>query len=78
MGHDPDRVGLSWLPPYHDMGLLGTIVLSMYHGWPLVLMSPMNFVQQPRRWMKAITDYRVSITVGPNFSLDSVRGCGER
>jgi acyl-CoA synthetase (AMP-forming)/AMP-acid ligase II len=70
MGTDPQRVGLSWLPPYHDMGLMGTIVLSMYHGWPLVLMSPMHFVQEPRRWLKAITDYRVSITVGPNFSLD--------
>ena len=70
MGHDPDRVGLSWLPPYHDMGLMGTIFLSMYHGWPLVLMSPLHFVQQPRRWLQAITDYRVSITVGPNFSLD--------
>jgi acyl-CoA synthetase (AMP-forming)/AMP-acid ligase II len=70
MANDPHRVGLSWLPPYHDMGLMGTILLSMYHGWPLVLMSPMHFVQQPRRWLKAITDYRVSITVGPNFSLD--------
>jgi acyl-CoA synthetase (AMP-forming)/AMP-acid ligase II len=70
MGHDPYRVGLSWLPPYHDMGLMGTIILSMYHGWPLVLMSPMHFVQQPGRWLKAINDYRVSITVGPNFSLD--------
>jgi acyl-CoA synthetase (AMP-forming)/AMP-acid ligase II len=70
MGPDPQRVGFSWLPPYHDMGLIGTIILSMYHGWPLVLMSPMHFVQQPRRWLQAITDYRVSITVGPNFSLD--------
>jgi acyl-CoA synthetase (AMP-forming)/AMP-acid ligase II len=70
MGHDPSRVGLSWLPPYHDMGLMGTIILSMYHGWPLVLMSPMHFVQDPRRWLQAISDYRVSITVGPNFSLD--------
>jgi acyl-CoA synthetase (AMP-forming)/AMP-acid ligase II len=70
MGHDPSRVGLSWLPPYHDMGLMGTIILSMYHGWPLVLMSPMHFIQQPRRWLQAITEYRVSITVGPNFSLD--------
>jgi acyl-CoA synthetase (AMP-forming)/AMP-acid ligase II len=70
MGPDPHRVGFSWLPPYHDMGLIGTIILSMYHGWPLVLMSPMHFVQEPRRWLQAISDYRVSITVGPNFSLD--------
>jgi acyl-CoA synthetase (AMP-forming)/AMP-acid ligase II len=70
MGGDPDRVGLSWLPPYHDMGLMGTIILSLYHGWPLVLMSPLHFVQQPLRWLRAITDYRVSITVGPNFSLE--------
>src|SRR5690348_10448734 len=70
MGKDSDRVGLSWLPPYHDMGLMGTIILSMHQGWPLVLMSPMHFVQQPRRWLEAITEYGVSITVGPNFSLD--------
>lgn len=70
MGHDPGRVGLSWLPPYHDMGLMGTIILSLYHGWPLVLMSPLHFVQEPRRWLEAITDYKVTITVGPNFSLD--------
>ena len=70
MGPDPHRVGFSWLPPYHDMGLIGTIIRSMYHGWPLVLMSPMHFVQEPRRWLRAINDYRVSITVGPNFSLD--------
>ena len=70
MGHDPDRVGFSWLPPYHDMGLMGTIFVSMFQGVPLVLMSPMHFVQAPRRWLEAITDYRVTITVGPNFSLD--------
>jgi acyl-CoA synthetase (AMP-forming)/AMP-acid ligase II len=71
MGPDPNRIGLSWLPPYHDMGLMGTIILSLHHGWPLVLMSPMHFMQQPRRWLEAITEYRVSITVGPNFSLDA-------
>jgi acyl-CoA synthetase (AMP-forming)/AMP-acid ligase II len=70
MGYDPNRVGLCWLPPYHDMGLMGTIILAMYHGWPLVLMSPLHFVQQPRRWLQAISDYRVTTTVGPNFSLD--------
>ena len=70
MGDDPDRVGFSWLPPYHDMGLMGTIFVSMFQGVPLVLMSPMHFVQAPFRWLKAISDYGVSIAVGPNFSLD--------
>ena len=70
MGDDPTRVGFSWLPPYHDMGLMGTIFISMFQGVPLVLMSPMHFVQEPFRWLKAMSDYRVSITVGPNFSLD--------
>ena len=70
MGNDPDRVGFSWLPPYHDMGLMGTIFVSMFQGVPLVMMSPMHFIQQPLRWLKAISDYKVTITVGPNFSLD--------
>ena len=78
MGPDPNRIGFSWLPPYHDMGLMGTIILSLHHGWPLVLMSPMHFMQQPRRWLEAITDYRVTITVGPNFSLEaSVAALGD-
>jgi acyl-CoA synthetase (AMP-forming)/AMP-acid ligase II len=52
------------------MGLMGTPILAMYNGWPIVLMSPLHFVQQPRRWLQAISDYRVMTTVGPNFSLD--------
>lgn len=70
IGHEDDRVGLSWLPPYHDMGLIGTIMLALYGGWPLVMMSPEHFVQRPYRWLRAITDYRVTITVGPNFAFD--------
>jgi acyl-CoA synthetase (AMP-forming)/AMP-acid ligase II len=70
MGHDPGRVGFSWLPPYHDMGLMGTILISMFQGVSLVMMSPLHFVQSPRRWLEAITHYEVTITVGPNFSLD--------
>ncbi|MFG3024973.1 fatty acyl-AMP ligase [Streptomyces sp. NPDC048254] len=70
MGADPDRVGCSWLPPYHDMGLMGTILLAVHGGWPLVMMSPLHFVQHPYRWLKAITDHRVTITVGPNFAFD--------
>jgi acyl-CoA synthetase (AMP-forming)/AMP-acid ligase II len=70
MGMEPDRVGCSWLPPYHDMGLMGTIMLAVHGGWPLVMLSPVHFVQDPYRWLKAITDHRVTITVGPNFAFD--------
>lgn len=70
MGPNPDRVVVSWLPPYHDMGLMGTILYAFYHGWPLILMSPLNFIQEPRLWLKAISDYRAVTAVGPNFSLD--------
>ncbi|RAY12319.1 AMP-dependent synthetase [Actinomadura craniellae] len=70
MGVEADRVGCSWLPPYHDMGLMGTIMLALHSGWPLVLMSPVDFVQQPYRWLRAITDNRVTISVGPNFAFD--------
>jgi acyl-CoA synthetase (AMP-forming)/AMP-acid ligase II len=69
-GSEPDRVGCSWLPPYHDMGLMGTIMFALYGGWPLVMLSPLHFIQRPYRWLKAITDYAVTITVGPNFSFD--------
>ncbi|WP_167464669.1 fatty acyl-AMP ligase [Nocardia brasiliensis] len=70
MGDDPERVGVSWLPPYHDMGLIGTIILSMFYGWPLVTMSPLHFVQRPLRWLTALTHYGATTTVGPNFALD--------
>jgi acyl-CoA synthetase (AMP-forming)/AMP-acid ligase II len=69
-GVEPDRVGCSWLPPYHDMGLMGTIMFSLYGGWPLVMLSPLHFIQQPFRWLKAITDHAATITVGPNFAFD--------
>lgn len=70
MGIVEGRVGCSWLPPYHDMGLMGTIMLALHGGWPLVMLSPIHFVQQPYRWLKAITDYGVTISVAPNFALD--------
>ncbi|MDF2272660.1 fatty acyl-AMP ligase [Streptomyces coacervatus] len=69
IGAQDDRVGLSWLPPYHDMGLIGTIMLALHGGWPLVMMTPEHFVQQPARWLQAISDHRVTITVAPNFAF---------
>ena len=70
MGPDSGRMGLSWLPPYHDMGLMGTIMLALHGGWPLVMMSPVHFVQQPVRWLRAVTDHQVTISVAPNFAFD--------
>lgn len=69
IGAEDDRVGLTWLPPYHDMGLIGTIMLALHGGWPLLMMTPEHFVQQPARWLQAISEHRVTITVAPNFAL---------
>ncbi|MEW2116169.1 fatty acyl-AMP ligase [Streptomyces sp. NPDC005474] len=69
IGDEDDRVGLTWLPPYHDMGLIGTIMLALHGGWPLLMMTPEHFVQQPARWLQAISEHRVTITVAPNFAF---------
>lgn len=64
----PYSVGMTWLPTYHDMGLVGGILQPMFIGRPNVLMSPMTFLQRPIRWLQAITRYRVTISGGPNFA----------
>jgi 8-amino-7-oxononanoate synthase len=64
----PNTVGLSWLPTYHDMGLVGGILMPMFLGCTNVLMSPMTFLQRPVRWLRAITKHRVTVTGGPNFA----------
>ena len=61
-------VGLSWLPMYHDMGLVGGILQPMFAGCTSVIMSPMSFLQKPVRWFKAVTKYGVTISGGPNFA----------
>ncbi|SAL35322.1 AMP-dependent synthetase/ligase [Caballeronia peredens] len=70
LGVDPNRVGCTWLPPYHDMGLMGPLMLAVFSGFPLVILSPQHFVQRPYRWLKAISDYRVTTSVAPNFAFD--------
>ena len=66
----PDDVMVSWLPLYHDMGLIGGWLMCFYGGVPTVLMSPMAFLSRPLRWLQALTDYRGSISVAPNFAFD--------
>lgn len=66
----PSDTGLIWLPPYHDMGLIGGILQPLYAGFPVILMSPLDFLQRPLRWLKAITRYRTTVSGGPNFAYD--------
>ena len=62
--------GLSWLPAYHDMGLIGGLLAPLYTGCFCVFMSPMAFLQKPIRWLKAISRYKITISGGPNFAYD--------
>ena len=68
--HKPKSRGVIWLPPYHDMGLIGGILQPMYGGFPVVLLSPLVFLQNPLRWLKAISRYQATTSGGPNFAYD--------
>jgi natural product biosynthesis luciferase-like monooxygenase protein/FkbM family methyltransferase len=61
---------LGWLPLYHDMGLIGNVLQSMYCGARCVLMSPLSFMQRPLRWLQAISRYQATTSGGPNFAYD--------
>jgi acetylornithine/succinyldiaminopimelate/putrescine aminotransferase/acyl-CoA synthetase (AMP-forming)/AMP-acid ligase II/predicted amino acid dehydrogenase/acyl carrier protein len=61
---------VSWLPPYHDMGLIGGILMPLYGAKPATLMAPETFLQRPYRWLQAITHYRATYSAAPNFAYD--------
>ena len=63
-------VVVSWLPLYHDMGLIGAWLGSLYHACPLVLMSPLDFLARPERWLWAIHQHRGTVTAAPNFAFE--------
>jgi acyl-CoA synthetase (AMP-forming)/AMP-acid ligase II/acyl carrier protein len=67
---DENSVILSWLPFHHDMGLIGNILHSIYTGCTCVLMPPSQFIQNPLRWLAAISKYRATHSGGPNFAYD--------
>ena len=62
--------GVFWLPSFHDMGLIGGILVPLYGGKFNVLMSPVAFLQKPLRWLQAISRYRATISGGPNFAYE--------
>ncbi|WP_049578667.1 fatty acyl-AMP ligase [Streptomyces sp. SBT349] len=59
-----------WLPPYHDMGLIGGILTPLFTGIPMSLMSPVTFLRRPLSWLRMISRYGATITGGPNFAYD--------
>jgi 1-acyl-sn-glycerol-3-phosphate acyltransferase len=61
---------ISWLPLYHDLGLIGACLGSLYHGFPLVVMSPLSFLARPSRWLWAIHHHRGTLSAAPNFAFE--------
>jgi acyl-CoA synthetase (AMP-forming)/AMP-acid ligase II len=68
--HSSNSRGVIWLPPYHDMGLIGGILQPLYCGFPVTLMSPLVFLQRPFRWLQAISRFKGTTSGGPNFAYD--------
>ncbi len=70
LGHDADSGMVSWLPPYHDMGLIGGILTPVYGGFPAHLMAPTTFVQRPLLWLQTLSRTGASTSVAPNFGFE--------
>ncbi|GAB4196090.1 MAG: fatty acyl-AMP ligase [Coleofasciculaceae cyanobacterium] len=66
----PNSRGVTWLPQYHDMGLIGGVLQPLYVGAPMILMSAVDFMQKPFRWLQAISRFKVTTSGGPNFAYD--------
>jgi fatty-acyl-CoA synthase len=60
--------GVSWLPLYHDMGLIGFVIAPLYHLNTITFLPPLLFLKRPARWLEAISRYRGAISFGPNFA----------
>ena len=74
-GTTEDTVAASWLPHFHDMGLVGFVQQIVYAGVFVVLMAPIDFIRRPVQWLRVMSKYRASISGAPNFAYDL---CAER
>ncbi len=68
LGQEDSVVG--WLPPYHDMGLIGGILQPLFSGLSATLMTPAAFLQKPARWLQAVSDYQGTFSAAPNFAYE--------
>ena len=69
-GSKSDDVGVNWLPLYHDMGLIGAVIQPVFCGCESILMSPLDFLKNPVRWLEAIDEYGGTMSTAPNFGYD--------
>lgn len=70
VGANPNDVFVSWLPLYHDMGLIGAWLGSLYYAALFVVMSPLAFLARPQRWLQAIHQYQGTLSAAPNFGYE--------
>lgn len=68
--HSDSTRGVAWIPYYHDLGLVVAIMQPVYGGFPQLTMAPVDFLQQPYRWLKAITDFKATTSCAPNFAYE--------
>ena len=66
----PEDIGVTWLPLYHDMGLIGSWLTLLHFGIPLVVLSPLAFLTRPERWLKAFHKYGGTLAAAPNFAYE--------
>jgi acyl-CoA synthetase (AMP-forming)/AMP-acid ligase II len=69
-GHTEESIGVSWLPLFHDMGLIGNVLQALYLGRPSFFLSPISFIQKPIIWLQAISRYKATTSGAPNFAYD--------
>jgi acyl-CoA synthetase (AMP-forming)/AMP-acid ligase II len=73
-----DDRAVCWLPLYHDMGLIGAVLQTVFVGGSCALMSPLTFLQRPLRWLEAISKLRATISMAPNFAFEFCARRGEK
>jgi acyl-CoA synthetase (AMP-forming)/AMP-acid ligase II len=69
-GWGKDSIMCSWLPFYHDLGLIGMLLSPIFYGSSTYYLSPLEFVKKPKRWLQAISDLKATVAGGPNFAFD--------
>jgi acyl-CoA synthetase (AMP-forming)/AMP-acid ligase II len=68
--HSPESVLVTWLPAFHDMGLIYGVIMPLYRGFPCYMMAPAAFLQRPARWLQAMSDRKATHSAGPNFAYE--------